>query len=318
MSEKKDLLSIYALVGSDKLRINKVLDRLNIRLEEYGDMSFDSVTFDCDNACGADIVQACSIMPFTAKKRYVLAKNAESLKKEDSEAIIEYLSNPIDTAILVLVFSKLAKNTRLYKAISKYNSTSIIDCTPPKKYKMVETLNTIARSYGASINFDAAKKLVELIGEDTLRLDGEIKKLLTLNGNNTITYEIVAMNVANSSDVKPWDFTNAFAAKNLDKCIQLLQKMPEGSEYVLLPQVCKLVKEFICVKDLGVSANQYSIAKTLGCEPWRVKNHVVWARNFSTKKLIDILDAALDCEVQIKSTSDSKKAFEIFVVESLR
>lgn len=263
---QKDLLPVYVIVGDDKLKAKFVLERLEKRLEEFGDMSFNSTSFDGENAIGTDIVAACMQIPFTSEKRFVVVKNADKLKKDDSERIIEYLSNPNTTTVLALICKKLAKSTRLYKACAKISNTAIINCTAPKAYQVANTLNNVARSHGASINPNAAQRLVELVGADTMKLDAEIQKLMLSNGGQVITLEQVNAEVQKSSEAKPWDFTNAFAARDLNMALNIFGEMSNGSEYMLLPQTCKLIKELICVQDLGQAATQNAISQALGYE----------------------------------------------------
>ncbi len=263
---QNDLLCVYVLIGTDKLKANTVLDRLEKRLEEYGDMSLNSSSFDGQTAVGTDIVAACMQMPFASEKRSVIVRNADKLRKDDTERIIEYLEKPNNSTVLTLICSKLAKSTRLYKAAQKISNTSIIDCTAPKKYQVAETLNKVARSHGGSIGLDAAKLLVEYVGEDTLKLDAEIQKLLLSNGGADISKIQIMQEVKKTAEVKPWDFTNAFAARDLNTCLTLFKEMPEGTEYQLLPQTCRMVKELIAVHDLGEGATQNAISQILGYE----------------------------------------------------
>ena len=200
---KNDLLCVYALIGTDKLKANVVIERLEKRLSEYGDMSLNSSSFDGENAIGTDIVAACMQMPFASEKRFILVKNADKLKKDDIERIVTYLEKPNEATVLALVFNKLTKTSRIYKACTKISNTSIIDCTAPKKYLIAESLNKVARSHGGAIDLNAAKLLVELVGEDTLLLDAEIQKLLLSNGGQNITLEQVTNEVNKSAEIKP-------------------------------------------------------------------------------------------------------------------
>lgn len=315
---KNNLLPVYALVGTDKLKIQYVLKRLEDKLKKLGDLSFNSNIFDGETNNAAEIIQACIQVPFASEKRYVLVKNAEKLRKTNAEELLNYLENPASTTILVLIYSKLAKNTKVYKACQKISHTSIIDCAPPKKYKIAEGLISVARSYGGSINLNAAEKLVELIGEDTMHLDAEIQKLLLNNNSKTITIEQVCEQVLKSSDIKPWEFSAAFVDRDIVKCLDMLKGIPETNYLFMLSQICKITKELICVKDLGPGATQNSISYELGYEAWKTKNHQRWSRNFSKEQLIKILNNALECEKKMKSTSNSALAFETFIVENLR
>lgn len=42
--------------------------------------------------------------------------------------------------------------------------------------------------------------------------------------------------------------------------------MKDGAEYMLIPQTCKIIKELICVQDLGEVATQNAISQELGYE----------------------------------------------------
>lgn len=317
-ASKNKLLPVYAIVGSDKLKSKYVLERLEKRLSEFGDLSFNSSTFEGSEATDGQIVSACMQLPFNSEKRYVLVKNADKLNKSETESIIKYLENPTTSTILALIYNKLAKNTRIYKSCANISSTAIIDCSPPKKYQIAQGLSNVAKSHGGSIDIDAANKLVELIGEDTLHLDAEIQKMLLANGGNNIDINQVENQILKSSDVKPWDFTNAFADRDLNKCLELLNNIPDSSLVFMLSQTTKIIKELICVHDLGQGATQNAISQELGLDGWRVKNHFRWAYNFSKKELLLILQNALECDKKMKSTANSALSFEKFVIESLR
>lgn len=270
---KNELLPVYLVVGDDKLKAKTVLERLDKRMAEYGDMSLNSSSFDGESAIGTDIVTACNQLPFASEKRYVLVRNADKLKKDDSERIVDYLADPNTSTVLVMICTKLAKSTRLYKACEKISNTAVISCASPKRYELADDLVKVARSHNGSIRLDAAQRLIELVGPETIQLNAEIEKLLLANGGSEITVEQVNSQVTKSAEIKPWDFTNAFAARDLDMCLRFFTEMSNGAEYMLLPQTCKIIKELICVQDLGENTTQNEISQELGYEAWRVKNH---------------------------------------------
>ena len=200
---KNELLPVYLVVGDDKLKAKTVLERLDKRMAEYGDMSLNSSSFDGEVAIGTDIVAACNQLPFASEKRYVLVRNADKLKKDDSERIVDYLADPNTSTVLVMVCTKLAKSTRLYKACEKISNTAVISCASPKKYELADDLIKIARSHGGSIRNDAAQKLIELVGTDTIKLNAEIEKLVLANNGKEIAMIEVAQQVKKSAEVKP-------------------------------------------------------------------------------------------------------------------
>ena len=111
-AKQKPLIPAYLIVGEDALKRSTVQRRLRERLAQYGDLSFNSDTFDGETALGADIVSACNTMPFASEKRLVYVRDADKLKKADSEELVAYLDSPSDQTVLALEAEKLAKNTR--------------------------------------------------------------------------------------------------------------------------------------------------------------------------------------------------------------
>ena len=172
-----NLLPAYLINGEDQLKRETVLKRLRSRLEAMGDLDFNCDTFDGKDALGGDIVAACNTMPFGIDKRLVIVRNADDLKKADSEALVAYLASPADFTVLALLANKFAKNTRLYKAAAAVGPKAVIDCAPRKAYELPSQVRAMATSHGIAMTDSAAKLLVELVGEDTVHLDAELKKI---------------------------------------------------------------------------------------------------------------------------------------------
>ena len=287
-----ELKPAYLVLGTDKLKRKIVLERLAKKLAN-------PQSFDAENTDTNEIINCCNTVPFFEDKRYVLVTNAEKL---NSDATVEYLQNPCKTTVLCLVCNKLAKNSKILKAI---DATCIINCEQPKKYQLADTI-----TQNFNIEKSAAKALIDLVGEDTLLIESQINKILIANENKTITEQDIRNHVNRSAKAMPWDFTNAFADKNLTTALSAFNSMEQGSEYSLLPMTCNRVKELIGTKIVG--------EQNLGLPQWQVRNHRAWARNFTMEELKEILNKALTCEEKMKSTSNSKLAFETFVIEALK
>ena len=78
----------------------------------------------------------------------------------------------------------------------------------------------MAVTHGVTLTEGAAVKLVDLVGEDTVHLDSELKKIaLAHRGTDAVNeHEIVDM-VSRTAEVKPWEFVDAFAARDVRKCL---------------------------------------------------------------------------------------------------
>ena len=204
-AKQKPLIPAYLIVGEDALKRSTVLRRLRERLAQYGDLSFNSDTFDGETALGADIVSACNTMPFASEKRLVYVRDADKLKKADSEELVAYLDSPSDQTVLALEAEKLAKNTRLYKAVAAVGKSAVIECIPLKKKELPHTVRSMAVSHGTTFTEGAANALVELVGENTVHLDSEIAKIaLAHRGNDPVSEHEVRSLVSRTNEATPW------------------------------------------------------------------------------------------------------------------
>ncbi len=309
-SKQDALLPVYLVTGEDALKREVVMKRLRARLSTMGDLSFNADEFNGEMAEGSAIVSACNTMPFASPVRLVEVKQADKLRKADSDALVAYLAAPSDTTVLALVAEKLAKNTRLYKAVAKHGAKAVIDCTPPKRNELPSMVRSMAVGHGVTFTAGAAAKLVELVGEDTVRLDSEVKKVaLAHRGADAVNeHEIVEL-VGRTAEVKTWEFVDAFSARDTRKCLLYLSRMKSVSPYALLGKCTTRLRELICARAFIARGNPRAIAGALKMPDWRCKNYGMWARGFSEKELRDALISARDTERAMKSGTNPDDAF---------
>ncbi len=317
--EQNSLLAAYLAVGEDALKREAVITRLRARLAKLGDLSFNADDFDGETAEGAAIVAACNTMPFASPVRLVYVRNVEKLKKADSEEIVAYLGSPSESTVLALEAEKLAKNTRLYKAVAGLGAKAVIDCAPPKSWELPRRVRAMATGHGFALTEGGASALVELVGENTVHLNNELKKIaLAHGGSDTVGEREVRALVARTSEVKPWDFTDAFAARNLPKCLSLLSVMESASPHALIAMCASRIRELMAAQSMARRGNPKGVAQALKLPDWRVKNHGAWARNFTAAELRAALASSRDAERAMKSGSDADEVFYTWLVETLK
>ena len=304
------LLPVYLVAGEDELKRQTVLKRLHARLEKMGDLSFNSETFSGTSCTGEDIVTAANTLPFASEVRLVEVHDVDKLKKADSEIVIDYLKEPCKTTVLCMVGQKVAKNTRLYKAVSAFGPTAIIDCTPFERKDMGKVVRSMAVGHGITFTEGAASALLDLVGTNTIALDAEIKKLaLSHRGSDPVNENEVLSMVSFTKDIKPWEFVDAFAARNAERCIYLLHRIESTSVFGLLTMCTTRIRELISVKALIRRGDEAQIAKVLKLPSWKVRFYQTWVKNYSLQELIEALRRARNAEQAMKSGSDKEEEF---------
>lgn len=310
-----DLLPAYLIVGADELKRGAAVRRLRSRVPA------DMADFNLDELDGASLeepdqlISSAQTMPFCADFRLVIVNGAGELAKPVSEAVVSYLADPNPQCVLCLVAEKLAKNTRLYKAVAKVGPHSVIDCAPLKRWELPPYVVKLAQKRGLSMDNVAAQELVERVGESTVALDNQIATLAQLVGDaGRITLADVEANVAQIAEVSPWAFADAVCERNAPRAMEMLNLMKAPSLVFLHSVLVGRLRELICAKSLDARGAASGLARELGRQSWQVKNHVRWSRAFGEEELVELLGQAAVCERALKGSQDSEAAFARFVL----
>lgn len=310
-----DLLPAYLIVGADELKRDAAVRRLRSRVPA------DMADFNLDELDGASLeepgqlISSAQTMPFCADFRLVIVNGAGELAKPVSEAVVSYLADPNPQCVLCLVAEKLAKNTRLYKAVAKVGPHSVIDCAPLKRWELPPYVVKLAQKRGLSMDNAAAQELVERVGESTVALDNQIATLAQLVGDaDRITLADVEANVAQIAEVSPWAFADAVCERNTPRAMEMLNLMKAPSLVFLHSVLVGRIRELICAKSLDARGAASGLARELGRQSWQVKNHVRWSRAFGEEELVELLGQAAVCERALKGSQDSEAAFARFVL----
>lgn len=320
MAKEEKLLPAYLIVGEDGLKRETAVRRLKARL---GDDSVADFNLD-ERAAGPDLAPdelatSLDTMPFGSDFRLVIVTEADKLSKAVSETIVSYLADPNPDTVLCVVAEKLAKSTRLYKALSKQGAKAVIDCSPKKRWELPAYVRSMAVSHGVTISQSAAEELVSRVGESTVYLDNEIATLSALVGERgEITLADVKGNVARTAEVKPWDFLDAVCARDSKRAMELLEMMPTTAPIVLQSLLTSRIRELICAKSLESRGEGSLLATTLGKQAWQVKNHLGWSRRYTMIELERALAGSAECERRLKGTGDDDTALRLWVLSMTR
>lgn len=316
MSEgAQKLLPAYLAVGGDELKAKTVVSRLKRHLE----VGLEAFNLD-EWTGGSDIepqaiLSSLNTLPMGSGFRLVIVNSADKLPKAVSEALVSYLADPNPGCVLCLVAEKLAKSTRLYKAVANCGQKAIIDCAPAKRWDLPKRIMKMAQTRSMRIDEAAANELMSRVGESTTMLDRQIGTLSELcRGAGVITRADVERYVTRTAEVKPWDFLDAVSARDGARALELYQLMQNPSQVALTSMLAGRVRELICAKSLAARGQSASIAAELGKQGWQVKNYARWAAGFGVGELEHGLVACASCDRALKSGASEDIAFTELVL----
>ncbi len=310
------LLPAYLIVGADEVKRDTAIARLKARLEASGmaDFNLDERDMQRDQEPD-DVLSSLNTFPMGSDFRLVILKGCDKLAKPMSEMLVTYLADPAPTTVCLVVATSLAKSTRLYKAVQKVGPKAVIDCASKKRWEVPKQVQSMVRRYGKAISSSAAEELVSRVGENTRMLDNELRRLSQMVDAPEIGRDDVERLVVRTAEVKPWDFLDAMSARDLPRTLELLRLLPPRSEIRTYSLICSRLRELMYAKALDARGQGRDLAAHLGVQTWQVKNHLGWARRFSSDELVDDLRRAVEVESALKGSRDSETALAAWVID---
>lgn len=309
--------SAYLIFGEQDLLLESALEQLKRALGEVADLDFNMETFDGESADVDMVVSACNTLPFASERRLVIVRGVEKMSKDATDRLVAYLADPAPTTILALVAKKIAKNTRLYKAVEKLGGLIAREAPKPSEYpRRVQEM--FARK-GKRVSLEGAELLVNSVGRDLRRLDVEVDKAVAFAGDRTeLTETDIREVTATTARAKAYELGGAIAERNCAQALALVNRLLGDGEsvYALHAIALRQVRDLIvarAVLDRG-DGSTYEIARAVGRPDWQVKNLGRQARGFDADELVDALRGAAATEAEMKTSRDARLAFERWIV----
>lgn len=292
-----DLKPVYLIVGGDRPKIQRALRRLRDRI---GDDATELLSaFDSN---GEDAAAACNALGlFGGDARLVVVTDVDRWKAADAKAVSSYLESPTPNTVLALVGEETKKDSPLGKACAKAGEVLVYDVA---KRRLPEWVGKQFAERSVEVDAEAARVLVELVGEDPEALACEIDKIATWSGGERVGVQEVEQLAAGCAEVPGYELTDAWGrrdlAATLAACELLLERSPDPPSRSVPALVGLLVGHVGRVRTVhalleeGLAARE--IASRLKRHPFYVEKLVAQARNYDVDELRDAVVqlAALD------------------------
>ena len=299
-----ELKSAYLLAGTDRPKIDRALERLRRRFEP------DAVELlSAAEASGEDIVAACNALAlFAGGGRLIVVDSAEVWKAADAKAVASYLKAPAPATTLALVAGELKKDAPLAKAVAA--SGEVLLWEVPKR-GLQRWVGEQFQVHGAKIEPEAARVLVELVGEDLYELAAEIDKLATWAGGQRVGVDDVERLVAARGEATNFALTDAWGARDVAGVLRASESMLERSgdpHSRTIPRLLGVlgnhvarIQECQALEASGLTAKEAAVR--LKRNPYYVGKLYAQARNFSPEELRDVTVRLADLDHALKGGS---------------
>jgi DNA polymerase-3 subunit delta len=266
-AERGEPPALALLHGGDDQLLDDALDLVTRGLfADASERALGRETLEGDEASVETVVRSAMTLPFMTRRRLVVVRRAQALPARGGEALTAYARDPSPTTCLLLLASEPLAASRERRAdhwlLGALPAAALVALPQRKAGAMADWLRQRASLEGLTVTAEAARLLVQWVGEDGARLLGEARKAALLGGpDNRKVGEAEVTAVVGEHAVKDvFDLTRAVERRDLAQALPLLDRLLATEEpMLLLTLFTRSVRVALTVRELaaaGQSADQ--------------------------------------------------------------
>lgn len=317
---------VYIITGTESYFIEKTLDLLKMKLT---DGEPESIHFDLDEVPVDYVIEEADTIPFFSDRKLIIAKNASFLKAAERgkekidhnlKALEAWLQNPPSSSVTVFVapYEKLDERKRITKLMKQH--AVMIEAKSLQANDLEMWLTQEAKTYGKSMDKQAAQKLVEMAGTNLTLLSSELEKMsLYLGAEEEITTELIEQMTARTLEQDAFKMLQSYLDGDVSGALSVYYDLirqkeePVALTALLASQIRFMVHVFYLQKK-GYHAQ--AISKQLKAHPYRVKLLVEKRQQISEQRLLEVLNDLADIDLQLKTQSGNReRILEFFLMK---
>jgi DNA polymerase III subunit delta len=190
---------------------------------------FGREVFDGREVSSQAIVSAASTLPLMTAARLVAVRHVQALSVKGSEPLAAYVGDPTSTTCLLLLADEALEGGRdkphwLIRAVPR---PGVVALVVRRGHELPRWLRQRAAAEGLELTDDAARLLVEWVGEDTAALLGETRKAALAGGgtNRNVTAKEVTAVVGEHRVADVFELTNAIGRRDVAQALRTLDRL---------------------------------------------------------------------------------------------
>lgn len=315
---------VYFVYGTEQYFIDHIK---KVIAEKAAGGEKDNISFfDLEEISVQEVIQDVETFPFFGERKVVFASNPVFLKakmdklpfEHDVSLLEQYVANPADYSVLVLVapYEKVDERKKVAKVLKKY--ATVVPCQPVKEKEIGDWISSIAEELHITVTEDAREVLETELAENLQLLEEELKKFALFVGEGgLVTREVVGQLLSQTANSTSLRLADAVMGRNLAEAIRIfkdLEKLKEDpiSLIGLLAFQFRTILRVKLLRQKGYT--QYQIQKQLKLHPYVVKIAMNREKHFSVEKLENIIHQIAETDGTMKRGEMEKDlAFEMLL-----
>jgi DNA polymerase III subunit delta len=300
-----DLKPVYLISGDDDAKIDAWRGRVRARAErELGPGGLEQFDGKADGAPA--VADALAAMTFAEGTRYLLAEPVEGWKADEiAELEPSLAAMPPDTVLVLIARGKAP--AKLAKAVEKAGG-EVREYGAPKPWELPKWVVARAREEGLTLDPEAAKQLIQVVGPRQQQLQREVEKLsIALHPAAHATAADVDELTAGEATAQAYELADSIVAADLPAVLALAEQLRAADErpgklvYALVRRLRDVHRASVLL-DAGMP--EQKVGPELKMPPWAVKRTLAQARKADREVLERALEALAEFELESRGGGD--------------
>jgi DNA polymerase-3 subunit delta len=286
------------------------------------DAVFDRELLDARDATVEQLVSAAQTLPVQARARLVAVRHAQALPAKGAEALTAYAADPNPAARLLLLADEsltAARDRKPHWLLAALPAAAVVELGVRRGRQLEEWVRHRAAAEGLAVSEEAARLLVQFVGDDSALLLGEVRKAAVAGGpeNRSVGAREVSAVVGEHRVSGVFDLTRAIERQDRALALRTLERLLETEEpLLLLAMLTREARTAWSIREWrarGQSVEQ--IARILRRPPPAIDAVVAQYGDVPTAVLADRLRRCWQVERRLKSGGDARGEMAVLVAE---
>jgi len=303
---------VYVLQGEETYYIDLIADYVEANALTEAERGFNQVIVYGRDANVATILTHAKRYPMMAERQVVIVREAQEIpdlqKEMGSKLMLDYMSNPTPSTILVLCHKHKAldKRRELGKKIDKLTVSAVFK--KPYDNILPDFIQSYVKEKGRTIEDAAVRVLCEYIGTDLKRIANELDKvMIIMEPGAMLTAENVMQQVGISREYNIFELQKALIRKDpvqANKIVNYFETNPKKNP--LIPAVAYLYSFYSKLLVASTSRNSGdSMVSLLKISPYAAKDYSSALQYYNSQQLINCVQSIAEADLKLKGVNSS-------------
>ena len=316
----------YLLIGNEIYGQNQRKKQLIEQFVSIDDqMNLTYYNEEANNDIRQLIIQ-CQTYPFLSDYRVIVYENpsfifdSKLLDAKQQQVLVDYLSNPVETTVLIIVINKTVNsNSLIYKKISKYFKIEKFDKLSQNDFEKL--VRDDLKTNSVNISKDALDLLLSRLDNDVEKYKNELNKLLTYG--TELDYQDIDYLINQPIENDIFKLTSAINQNDLAASLKVYRDLLTNNKNDVLSIIGLLASQYRSMAQVKLLSqlgyNNAQIAAKLNVSAGSVYYKLRDSLNLSAKELMNKLNQLAILDESIKSgLTEPVSGLELFIIRNTR